>query len=75
MFSGDKVVFYTDGIVEAMNEQEEIFGFDRLEEVVQAAGSMSADSLLKEILDKVNQFVGNAAQYDDLTAIVVSVEK
>ncbi len=75
LFSGDKVVFYTDGIVEAMNEQEEIFGFDRLEEVVQAAGSMSADSLLKEILDKVNQFVGDSAQHDDLTAIVVSVEK
>jgi serine phosphatase RsbU (regulator of sigma subunit) len=36
---------------------------------------MSAESLLKEILDKVNQFVGDAAQYDDLTAIVVSVEK
>jgi serine phosphatase RsbU (regulator of sigma subunit)/CRP-like cAMP-binding protein len=72
---GDKVIFYTDGIVEAMNEQEEMFGFDRLQEVVQAARAMSADSLLKEILDKVNQFVGDAAQYDDLTAIVVSAEK
>jgi sigma-B regulation protein RsbU (phosphoserine phosphatase) len=75
LVSGDKVVFYTDGIVEAKNEQEEIFGFDRLQEVIQEARAMSADSLLKEILDKVNQFVGNAAQYDDLTAIVVSVEK
>ncbi len=73
LVSGDKVVFYTDGIVEAKNEQEEIFGFDRLQEVIQEARAMSADSLLKEILDKVNQFVGNAAQHDDLTAIVVSV--
>ncbi len=70
---GDKVVFYTDGIVEAMNEKEEIFGFDRLQEVVQAARNISADELLREILEKVNQFVGDADQHDDLTAIVVSV--
>jgi len=70
---GDKVVFYTDGIVEAMNEQKEMFGFDRLLEVVQGAKSMTADSLLKEILNKVSEFVGGAAQHDDLTVIVVSV--
>ena len=69
----DKIVFYTDGIVEAMNEKEEIFGFDRLQDVVQVAGAMSSDELLKEILDKVNQFTGGAPQHDDLTAIVVSV--
>ncbi len=72
---GDKIVFYTDGIVEAMNEQEEMFGFDRLLEVVQGAKSMTAESLLKEILDKVSEFVGGAAQHDDLTVIVVSVGK
>jgi sigma-B regulation protein RsbU (phosphoserine phosphatase) len=70
---GDQVVFYTDGIVEAMNEKEEIFGFERLLEVVQAARSMSADSLLKVIMDRVNAFAGGAAQHDDLTIIVLSV--
>jgi serine phosphatase RsbU (regulator of sigma subunit) len=69
---GDKVIFYTDGIVEAMNEQGAMFGFDRLVEVLKAARSVTADSLLKELLEKVNQFVGEAAQHDDLTAIVVS---
>jgi sigma-B regulation protein RsbU (phosphoserine phosphatase) len=71
---GDRVVFYTDGIVEAMNKQEEIFGFDRLLEVVQEASAMNAEALLKEILDRVNVFVGGASQHDDLTVIVVSVE-
>jgi serine phosphatase RsbU (regulator of sigma subunit)/CRP-like cAMP-binding protein len=74
LVSGDKVVFYTDGIVEAMNEKQEMFGFDRLVEVVQGARSMSAESLLKEIMHRVNAFVGAAAQHDDLTVIVVSVE-
>jgi sigma-B regulation protein RsbU (phosphoserine phosphatase) len=71
---GDKVVFYTDGIVEAMNEQEEMYGFERLLEVVQQASAADADMLHKEILDKVNVFAGGATQHDDLTVIVVCVE-
>jgi sigma-B regulation protein RsbU (phosphoserine phosphatase) len=72
--TGDKVVFYTDGIVEAMNEKEEMFGFDRLLEMVQTSKSANADSLLQEIIDKVKEFTGSAPQHDDLTIIVVSVE-
>jgi serine phosphatase RsbU (regulator of sigma subunit) len=70
--AGDKVIFYTDGIVEAMNEQEELFGFERLINVVQGVRYMDADSLLKAVLNMVNEFVGGAAQHDDLTVIVVS---
>jgi sigma-B regulation protein RsbU (phosphoserine phosphatase) len=66
------VVLYTDGIVEAMDEKEEMFGFDRLIEVVQEARSMTADGLMKKILYKVNAFAGGAAQHDDLTVIVIS---
>ena len=71
---GDRVIFYTDGIVEAMNEKQEIFGFERLLDVLQSAGPISADELLREILNKVKLFAGNAPQHDDLTLIVVGVE-
>jgi serine phosphatase RsbU (regulator of sigma subunit) len=71
---GDTVVFYTDGIVEAMNDQKEIFGFERLLDVVQRAKSMTAEALLKTILYEVNEFAGETAQHDDLTVIVVSAE-
>ena len=71
---GDRLIFYTDGIVEAMNEREEIFGFERLLDVLQGAGPFSADELLREILNKVKLFAGNAPQHDDLTLIVVGVE-
>jgi phosphoserine phosphatase RsbU/P len=70
---GDRCVFYTDGIVEATNQNKEIFGFERLQEVIQRSGYLSAEALLKEILERVNEFVGNAPQHDDLTAIVISV--
>jgi serine phosphatase RsbU (regulator of sigma subunit) len=71
---GDRLIFYTDGIVEAMNHRGEIFGFKRLLAMIQQSTSIDADSLLKEILDSVIAFVGNAPQHDDLTVIVVSVD-
>ena len=67
----DKVVFYTDGIVEAMNGQEEMFGFDRLLNVVKNSKTMTAETLLEEIKNKVDEFAGNAPQHDDITIIVV----
>ena len=72
---GDTVVFYTDGIVEAMNEKEEIFGFERLLELIKQAGSVSAEELHQRILDKVSEFVGTAEPHDDLTVIVMSMER
>ena len=69
---GDKVILYTNGIVEAMNEKEEMFGFERLLDVVQGTQSMSADSLLQEILNNVNEFADGATLHDDLTGIVIN---
>ena len=51
-----------------------MFGFERLLEVIQGVGSRDAEALLKEIIDRVNEFAGGAAQHDDLTIIVLSVE-
>ncbi len=72
---GDRVVFYTDGIVEAMSPQGEMFGFDRLLDVVRGAGAMTAETLKQEIIDRVNVFAAGAPQHDDLTVIVLSSER
>ncbi len=61
--------------MEVMNEQGVIFGFERLLGVVQGSQSTTADSLLKEIIDRVNGFAGGAPQHDDLTVIVLSVSE
>ncbi len=71
---GDKVVLYTDGVVEAMNDKQEIYGFDRLLDVIQDAGEMAADTLRNKILYKVNEFSEGVAQHDDVTIIVVNAE-
>jgi sigma-B regulation protein RsbU (phosphoserine phosphatase) len=72
--SGEKIIFYTDGIVEAMNAHKEVFGFERLIEVVQNAQTDPADTLLQTIIDKVTSYVGEAPQHDDLTVIVLEVQ-
>lgn len=69
--AGDRVVFYTDGIVEAMNERQEIFGFDRLLDLIARTRSSNSESLLREILEEVHEFAGAAPQHDDLTVITV----
>ena len=69
----DRVVFYTDGIVEAMNKKEKIFGFDQLQEVIKSSEADTADALMNDIITSVSNFTGNAPQHDDLTVIVINV--
>ena len=56
-----------------MNKKGEIYGFERLLDVVPTSPDMDAESLLMEIISKVNAFVGDAEQHDDTTVIVLSV--
>jgi len=70
---GDKIVFYTDGIVEAMNTDEEMFGFERLMEVLQAARHHDVTSVMNETIERVNAFAGDKPQHDDITIIVLGV--
>ncbi len=71
---GDKLVFYTDGITEAMNPEKEMFGEERLLEVVRSNGNYDAVKLRKSILKALNKFVNGAHQHDDLTMVVVQCQ-
>ena len=75
MAPGDKIVFYTDGIVEAMNKQKEMYGFERLHEIVKSSRAATAEDLMNDIIQSVSDFTGGAPQHDDLTIIVVSSDK
>ena len=70
---GDTVVFYTDGIVEAMSPEEELFGFERLETAIQNSTDLSAQELLDKILNQVNTFAAGADQHDDITVIIMKM--
>lgn len=72
--TGDTVVFYTDGIVEAMNEAGDMYGFDRFQEIIEANKSLEADAFLRNLMADVTHFVGDAEQHDDLTIVVLKME-
>jgi serine phosphatase RsbU (regulator of sigma subunit) len=71
---GSLVVFYTDGIVEAMNTSGELYGFDRFIESVAEGRELTAPALLDKLVADVVRFTGAAEQHDDITMIVARVE-
>ena len=72
--SGDVLVLYTDGITEAMNDAEDLFGEGRLSRLVEEHGHLASGELRERILREIEAFVGNADQHDDMTMILIKVE-
>ncbi len=70
---GDFVVFYTDGVTEAMSLDGQIFGGDRLKEALTAHARGTADDLVQSVLSAVRAFRRGAPWSDDLTMIVTKV--
>ncbi len=70
---GDVVVFYTDGITEAMDVDGELFGDDRLAQVLRSQHELSAAGLRERVLREVRAFVGEAEAHDDMTMVVLKV--
>jgi serine phosphatase RsbU (regulator of sigma subunit) len=69
---GDMILFYTDGIVEAMNPGRKIYGFERLETLVRnLSPDLSPGTLIEAIMADVTAFVGPADQHDDMTMVAV----
>ena len=72
--TGDILLFYTDGIPEAMNEKKELFGFERLETTMKEMNTeASCKEILEKLLDAARSFAGTAPQHDDMTVVVVKV--
>jgi serine phosphatase RsbU (regulator of sigma subunit) len=69
--SGDVMVFYTDGVVEARDSQQREFDQDRLREFVSQHGNLTAIEIRAALIDEVRKFVGRAKTHDDLTCVVI----
>jgi sigma-B regulation protein RsbU (phosphoserine phosphatase) len=64
---GDRIILYTDGVTEAFSATEEMFGVERLLNVILASSDQSARGLLSHIQTTLGDFSAGAAQSDDLT--------
>jgi serine phosphatase RsbU (regulator of sigma subunit)/anti-sigma regulatory factor (Ser/Thr protein kinase) len=74
LLPGDFVLFYTDGVTEAMSSESQIFGNDRLEEALVSHAGSTADDLVQSVLSAVRAFRGKAPWSDDLTMIAMRVK-
>jgi sigma-B regulation protein RsbU (phosphoserine phosphatase) len=72
--SGDRLVLYSDGLIEALNDDGEPFGFERFEGVILSRGDRGADVLKQALLESVKSFTRNRPPEDDQTLVVVSFE-
>lgn len=68
---GDIVIFYTDGITEAENKDKEMFGLERLQNVIYKNRDKSPKELRKVILEAINRFRKDYEQTDDLTFVIL----
>jgi serine phosphatase RsbU (regulator of sigma subunit) len=69
---GDMILLVSDGIVEARSSDGSLFGFERLEALLDSYGSSPhPDQLLGDLLDQVYSFMGDAELHDDMTIVVV----
>jgi phosphoserine phosphatase RsbU/P len=75
LHTGDVFVFYTDGISEAMNPQQDLFGDLRLGQLVAEHGHLETGELRERILREIESFVDGADQHDDMTMILIKVEE
>jgi hypothetical protein len=71
---GDRLILYSDGLIEALDDQGEPFGFDRFERVLLDACHLSAENIKKSLLGSIRKFTRNRPPEDDQTLVVVSFD-
>ena len=72
---GDLYLLFTDGISEAMNARDDLFGETRLGQLVETHAHLPSEELRERMLREIAAFVGDAPQHDDMTMILVKVDE
>lgn len=69
----DVFVFYTDGVTETMNLHQEVFGEERLHDIIKQYAGLSPQELQLKIVNAVTDFAGKEPQHDDFTMVIVKI--
>jgi len=72
---GDILVLYTDGVTDALNDNEQNFGQERLQEILLKHFGKPVKETHESILLEVNDWIGHAQQFDDMTLMLIAREQ
>jgi sigma-B regulation protein RsbU (phosphoserine phosphatase) len=72
---GSVILVGTDGIREARNSEQAMFGVDRIKTVIRRHSAASAETILNSIIEAVDDFRGQTIQEDDITLVVIKLEE
>lgn len=73
--SNDKIILFTDGIIESQNKNDEMFDFDRLVKTIVKNNKYNSEIMLKNILKDFNDFIDAEKRRDDETIIILEIKK
>ena len=71
----DLLVFFSDGIIETLNEENEEFGYERFERAIISASDKCSDEIVNSIHNELTSYQGEMQQVDDITIVVVKWKK
>ena len=71
---GDRLFLYTDGVTEATNVDDKLYGEDRLIEFMNNNSAVEAAALLPALKANIDEFVGDAPQFDDITMLLFDLK-
>jgi serine phosphatase RsbU (regulator of sigma subunit) len=71
--SNDLIVFYTDGVIEAMNKTSNVFGEKRLVDLILYNRHKTCEKLINTISKQVSQFAGESLEHDDMTMVSLKI--
>ena len=72
LLPGDTLYLYTDGVTEATDSNEKLYGEERLNRYLNALESADPEKICKSVLSDVDRFVGSAPQFDDITMLCLT---
>lgn len=75
LYEGDKIFQYTDGVTEATNSRNELYGMERLSAVLNRNTENSPEEILSAVKTDIDLFVGSAPQFDDITMLCLKYKK
>ncbi len=70
----DLLIFYSDGIIETMDDKDEPFGFERFEQLIVRDAHLPPTELKQSILGELNEFARGTPQGDDIALIIIKVK-